>query len=68
MVLTCEYEASHQLFCAHKVSCQNYANCIYAHVRASYNSQNMKFRICHDIVVVCEYCANNTANQCNGLQ
>ena len=21
----------------------------------SYNSQNMKFRICHDIVVVCEY-------------
>ena len=24
-------------------------------VRASYNSQNMKFRICHDIVVVCEY-------------
>ena len=25
------------------------------HIRTSYNSQNMKFRICHDIVIVCEY-------------
>ena len=25
------------------------------HICTSYNSQNMKFRICHDIVVVCEY-------------
>ena len=54
--------------CLDSIYSTSIAKCPTVRANASYNSKNMKSRICYNIVVVCEYLPNNTANQHNVFQ